>query len=58
MKAIDQETAFFSWDFKIDPTFSLTHQFCHFFQLKPVGKKFPPTHLDSLRLNSIRQGRT
>ena len=42
MKAMDQETASYSWDFKIDPTFSLTHQFCHFFQLKPVGEKnFP-----------------
>ena len=42
MKAMDQETASYSWDFKIDPTFSVTHQFCHFFQLKPVGEKNSP----------------
>ena len=55
MKAIDQETAFFSWDFKIDPTFSLTHQFCHFFQLKPVGKKNSPLPILTLS-GSIQSG--
>ena len=42
MKAQNLETTSHTWNFKIDPSFSLTHQFCHFFQLKPVSEKNSP----------------
>ena len=37
LKAKLGEVSRYQWNLKIDPSFSLTHNFCHFFQLKPVG---------------------
>ena len=48
MKALNHETSSQVWYFKIDPTFALTHQFCHFFQLKPVSEKNSPLPLLTL----------
>ena len=48
MKASSNETSSHVWYFKIDPAFSLTHQFCHFYQLKPVSEKNSPLPLLTL----------
>ena len=39
MKAISSETHQIKWYLKIDKSFQINKQFCHFFQLKAVGTK-------------------
>ena len=55
MKALENEITKHSWYFKIDPSFSLTHHFCHFYQLKPVGNENSPDPIVTLS-GSIHQG--
>ena len=57
LKAIKHEEVFYSWYLKIDSTFALTHHFCHFFQLKPVGEENSPDPIMTLS-GSIRSGET
>jgi hypothetical protein len=37
MKALQGEVTRYHWYLKIDESFAITKNFCHFFQLKPVG---------------------
>ena len=56
MKAIRGEVTRYHWYLKIDEDFAITKNFCHFFQLKPVGGKSTSDPILTLS-GSIFQGK-
>ena len=56
MKALQGEVTRYHWYLKIDESFAITKNFCHFFQLKPVGGKSASDPILTLS-GSIFQGK-
>jgi len=56
MKALQGEVTRYHWYLKIDQSFAITKNFCHFFQLKPVGGKSASDPILTLS-GSIFQGK-
>ena len=56
MKALQGEVTRYHWYLKIDESFAITKNFCHFFQLKPVGGENSSDPLLTLS-GSIVQGK-
>tara|TARA_B100000902_G_scaffold357992_1_gene372797 strand:- start:686 stop:1558 length:873 start_codon:yes stop_codon:yes gene_type:complete len=56
LKALHGEVTRYHWYLKIDESFAITKNFCHFFQLKPVGEENSSDPLLTLS-GSIFQGK-
>ena len=54
MKALPGEVTRYHWYFKIHESFAVTKNFCHFFQLKPVGGKSASDPILTLSASIVR----